>query len=162
MKVIIERLPETLEEFKEMKEMDLTKAENTCLMFLCALNLFVKDRDTGVAAINILKGPVELNSHEINFLKDRFMDKSYLPLAYFAGARPDNNYTPDQPYTLNLYDDPRPQDTEEGYFRLYLETAGADSKRAIKMRKKDDNWYIWEYPAIVMDIRKPKKDDPWA
>ena len=162
MKVVLDKIPANLEEFKSMKEMDLSKAENTCSMFLCALNLFIKDKDTGVEAINILKGPVNLNPHEISFLADRVRDKDYLGRMYFEGAKPENNYKPHEPFTLLFYPDGRPQDCEPGYMRLYLQTSGADNKRAIKLRQKDGKWYIWEYPGIVMDVRKPAAEDPWA
>lgn len=161
-KLILGKIPSNLEEFKSMKEMDLTKVENTCAMFLCALDLFIRDRNTGVEAINILKGPVDLNPHEISFLADRVRDKAYLARMYFEGARPDNNYAPSQPLTIIFYPDGRPKDCEPGYIRLYLKTAGADAKRAIKLRQKGDQWYIWEYPGIVMDVRKPVVEDPWA
>ena len=161
-KVIINKLPTNLEEFKSMSQMDLTKPENTCAMFLCALNLFVQDKSTGIEAINILKGPVDLNTYETNFIADRLRDKTYLPLIYFEGAKPDNNYQPTTPYTLIFYPDGRPQDIESGYMRLYLKTAGADAPRAIKLRQKGNEWFIWEYPGIVMDVRKPAQEDPWA
>lgn len=162
MRVIFEKIPLNLEEFEAMGQMDLTKPENTCAMFLCAFNLFVKEKTVGIEAINLLKGPATLNSYEINFLTDRIRDKKYLPMIYFEGAKPENNYTPTLPYTLIFYPDLRPQDCESGYIRLYLKTAGADSPRAIKLRQKDNNWYLWEYPGIFMDVRKPVKEDPWA
>ncbi len=162
MKVVLDKIPENLDEFKSMKEIDLTKPENTCAMFICALDLFIKNKNTGIEAINILKGPVALNQHEISFLSDRVRDKAYLARVYFEGAKPENNYTPDKPFTLLFYPDGRPQDCEAGYMRLYLQTSGADSKRAIKLRQKDKNWYIWDYPGIVTDVRKPAAEDPWA
>lgn len=161
MKVVIEQLPQSLEAFKAMPQFDLSQPENTCALFLCALNLFVQDRELGVEAINLLKGPKPLSPFDINFLRDRVMDKPYLPLIYFEGANPENDYQPDEPLTLLFYEDQRPQDIEAGYLRLYLETSGADSKRAIKLRQKDDQWFIWDYPGIVMDVRKPKKDSDW-
>ena len=88
------------------------------------------------------------------------MDKEYLPLSYFEGCKPANNYQPDLPYTLKFFDNPRPQDTEEGYKKLYLRNPGADSLRFIKLRQKDENWYIWEYSGILMDIRKPLNENP--
>lgn len=162
MNVIIDQLPAGLEEFLAMKQMDLTAPENTCAMFLCALHLFIQNAEEGIEAMNALKGPAPLSSHDIQFLKDRVMDKPYLAQMYFEGATPDNNYEPDRPLTLKLYDDGRPQDVEEGYLRLYLQTAGADSKRAIKLRAKGDEWLVWEYPGILLDVRKPKQEDPWA
>lgn len=156
------KLPDNIEDFKAMDLMDLTKAENTCTMFLCALHLFVKNRDEGVEAFNLLKGPSPLSAHEISFLADRVRDKAYLPLIYFVGATPDNNYTPNVPYRLEFHDDQRPQDVEEGYLRYYFKTTGADAARAIKLRRKGDSWYLWEYPGMVMDVRKPHDEDPWA
>lgn len=162
MKVVLEKCPATIEEFNAMDQMDLTKPENTCAMFICALNLFVENKELGVEAINILKGPVDLNQHEISFLRDRLMDKPYLPLAYFEGAKPDNQYQPELPLTIKFYEDQRPQDSEPGFMKLYLQTSGADSKRAIILRQKGDEWFIYQYPGIVMDIRKPSELDPWA
>ena len=144
-----------------MPQFDLRQPENTCALFLCALNLFVHDREAGVEAINLLKGPKPLSPFDINFLRDRVMDKPYLPLVYFEGATPDNDYQPDMPLTLKLFEDQRPQDVEPGYLRLYLHTMGADSKRAIQLRQKDNQWFIWDYPGIVMDVRKPKKESDW-
>ena len=158
-------LPATIEEFTALPEInDLTKPENTAALLIAAFELFVHDPEAGVAAINCLKGPVKLSNHDIAFLKDRFSDKPYLPRAYFLGATPQNNYTPQLPYTLEFYPDQRPQDYGEDYKRLYLKTAGADSPRAIVLRKKASapEWFVWEYPAIVMSIRVPAEQDPWA
>lgn len=162
MKVTFSALPQTLEEFSALPQMDLTKPENTAAMFLCALNLFVNDRDAGVSAINLIKGPEELSTRDIAWLKDRLSDKLYLPLAYFEGATPKNNYSPNEPYTLVFSSDPRPQDVEKGYMRLFISTTGADSPRSIKLREHNGNWYLWEYPGILVGIRKPASEDPWA
>ena len=98
----------------------------------------------------------------MQFVRDRLRDKTYLPLAYFDGAAPENNYTPSEPYTLRLYPDSRPQDCESGYMRLYLKTAGANSNRPIKLRQKGDEWFLWEYSSVLSGIRIPAGDDPWA
>ena len=63
---------------------------------------------------------------------------------------------------LNVLDDPRPQDIEPGYLRVYLRTAGADSPRPMRLRKKGENWYLWEYSSILTGIRMPAAEDPWA
>jgi hypothetical protein len=162
MSVIFTALPNSLHEFIQLPQQDLKDPEHTCALFLCALKLFVANREEGVAALNILKGPSPLSTYDIHWYADRLMDKNYLPLAYFEGATPQNNYTPSLPYTLHFFPDPRPQDCEAGYMRLYLKTAGADSPRAIRLRKKGDNWYLWDAPAIMTGVRIPAKEDPWA
>lgn len=162
MAVTFNALPSSLEEFTALAKGKLTDPENTCALFLCALNLYVSDRDAGLLAIDILRGPRPMSGYDKQFIRDRLMDKKYLPLAYFEGATPQNNYTPNEPATLRLYPDKRPQDVEEGYIRLYLVTAGADSPRGIKLRKKGDEWFLWEYSSVMMSMRIPANEDPWA
>ena len=158
----VSSVPTTSELFSALPQNDLSKPENTCVMFLLALALYLKDSDAGVAALNTLRGPRPLSNYDIQFLRDRLCGKSYLPLAYFGGATPANNYVPSTPLTLEVIADSRPQDIEEGYLRLFLKTAGADSPRPIKLRQKGDFWYLWEYSSILSGIRIPSEADAWT
>ena len=155
-------IPATLAEFSALPQTDLSQPENTCAMFLLALKLYTKDKDAGVEAVNLLRGPRPLSNYEVQFLRDRLRDKTYLPLAYFDGATPENNYVPSNPLTLEVIADSRPQDIEEGYLRLFLKTTGADSPRPIKLRQKGDSWYLWEYSSILSGIRIPSEADAWT
>ena len=155
-------IPTTIAEFSSLPQTDLSKPENTCAMLLLALELYTKNKDAGIEAVNLLRGPRPLSNYEIQFLRDRLRDKVYLPLAYFDGATPQNNYTPSTPLTLQVLPDPAPQYTEDGYLRVFLKTAGADSPRPVTLRRKGENWYLWEYSSILSGIRIPVKDDPWA
>ena len=110
MKMTVSSIPTTSEEFSALPQNDLSKPENTCAMFLLALALYLKDSDAGVAALNTLRGPRPLSNYDIQFLRDRLRGKSYLPLAYFSGATPANNYVPSIPLTLEVIADSRPQD----------------------------------------------------
>ena len=161
MTVTLNTLPATLSEFEALPR---STVEQVCAGFLCALNLYQKDKDAGVAAMNLLRGPRPMVPYDVQFLRDRLRGKEYLPLAYFEGATPENSYTPRQPYTLNVLSDPRPQDVEEGYIRVFLKTAGADSPRPMKLRCKPSTgeWFLWEYSSILSGIRMPAAQDPWA
>lgn len=164
MQINIQKMPTNLEDFKELEIMDLSKPENVCGLFLCALVLFDKDKEAGKEAMNIIRGPSPMSEYDFQFLKDRLRGKSYLPLAYFNGATPENNYKPNVPYVLDVQEDPRPQDIEQGYIRLYLKTAGADSPRSIRLRQKASTgqWFLNEYSSILTGIRIPKNKDPWS
>ena len=120
MLITLNQIPVTIQEFQTCPQLDLSKPENTWAMFLCALQLYIKDKDAGVEAMNMLRGPRPMAPYDIQFLRDRLRDKPYLPLAYFEGATPQNNYTPAQPYVLNVLPDPRSQDIEAGYIRVFL------------------------------------------
>ncbi len=162
MQEILNNLPTTLQEFQSLSQAALATPEQTCIMLLCALHLYVADKDTGISALNVIRGPRPMTPYDTQFLRDRLYDKPYLPLAYFQGATPQNNYQPDIPYMLDIRSDSRPQDVESGYIRVFLKTTGADSPRPIKLRQKGNQWFLWEYSSILTGIRIPVEKDPWA
>lgn len=46
------------------------------------------------------------------------------------------------------------------YAVLWIKSSGADHARQIKLRQKDDKWYLWEQ-MLLADIRKPASVDTW-
>ena len=163
MQITIQELPGSLQEFEALAG-ETRAPEKICALFLCALSLFDGDKDAGTAAMNLLRGPQPMTPYDQQFLRDRLRGKSYLPLAYFEGATPQNGYQPTIPYVLKVLADSRPQDMEPGYLRVFLKTAGADSPRPMKLRQKDSTgeWFLWEYSSILSGIRIPTAEDPWA
>ena len=163
MQVVIQKIPENLQEF-EILAVKGRQPEQICALLLCALSLFGKNMTDGVNAMNLLRGPKPMTPYDAQFLRDRLRGKAYLPLAYFEGATPENGYQPRVPYRLNVLADPRPQDIEPGYLRVFLKTAGADSPRPMKLRQKASTgeWFLWEYSSILSGIRIPAAEDPWA
>ena len=159
MQVTLNALPATLAEFEALPR---RTPEEVCAAFLCALKLYLSDKDAGVTAMNLLRGPRPMTPYDAQFLRDRLRGKEYLPLAYFEGATPENK--PRAPYVLNVLPDPRPQDIEDGYIRVFLKTAGADSPRPVKLRCKPSTgeWFLWEYSSPLSGIRIPAAQDPWA
>ena len=163
MQVTISKIPVSLQEFESLAAAGKQPAD-ICALFLCALALFDKNKTDGAQAMNLLRGPRPMTPYDQQFLRDRLRGKSYLPLAYFKGATPENGYNPPAPYILNVLADPRPQDVEPGYLRVFLKTTGADSPRPMKLRQKGSTgeWFLWEYSSILSGIRIPAAEDPWA
>ena len=161
MQVTINNLPTTMAEFEALPH---RTPEEVCAGFLCALNLYIKDKDAGIAAMNLLRGPRPMTPYDVQFLRDRLRGKEYLPLAYFDGAAPENSYIPPRPYVLSILPDPQPQNIEPGHCRVFIKTAGADSPRPIKLRQKPSTgeWFLWEYSSPLSGIRIPAAQDPWA
>ena len=158
-------LPESLAQMQALPEASLDTPFKTAALTVCALCAYGADKNIGKEMLNWLRGPRPLNGQDISFLNDRFRDgKSYIPFSYFVGASPENGYTPRTPYRLNVLADPRPQDIEPGYLRVFLKTAGADSPRPMKLRQKASTgeWFLWEYSSILSGIRIPAAEDPWA
>lgn len=87
MQVTLTAFPAGIAEFKAAAQMGLSAPENTCALFLCALELYIKN-DEGVEAMNMLRGPRPMTPYDVQFLRDRLRGREYLPRAYFNGATP--------------------------------------------------------------------------
>jgi len=83
-----------------------------------------------------------------------------LPNSYFLGTNPQNNYEPPVPYEVEVFEDQ--VNYVEGYERVLLQSSGADSKRLLVLRRKGNQYFVWDYPGILSGIRIPVKDDKWA
>ena len=132
-------LPESVAQMQALPEAAMDTPFKTAALTVCALCAFAADQAVGTELLNFLRGPRPLNGQDISFIKDRFRGgaRNYIIFSYFAGATPENNYTPAQPYTVTVTSDPHSYD-EENYARLYIACGGADSPRPIKLRKKAD------------------------
>ncbi len=156
-------LPESLAELQALPEASLDTPFKTAALTVCALCAYAADKQVGTEMLNWLRGPRPLNGQDISFLNDRFRDgKTYLPFTYFVGAVPDNNYTPTQPYTVEIRSN-HVSAEEAGYMKLFIPCGGADDPRPIKLRQRgsDGKWFLWEQ-YLLTGVRTPKAEDPWA
>lgn len=152
-----DKLPQSVEELKAMS--DLKDEYEVAAMVVLALCHYEKDVDKTIEMLNYLKGPIELSNIDKQFLRDRLVDKKYLMRSYLAGTSVENNYTPTIPYTITVRDNPYSY-SQDGYVTLYITSSGADSDRSVKLRKKADQYFLWQNNLMV-GIRLPKEEDPW-
>lgn len=156
-------LPENLAEMQALPEAALDTPFQTAALTVLALCAYAADQQTGQEMLNWLRGPRPLNGQDISFLNDRFRDgKTYLPFTYFAGATPDNSYTPTQPYIIRVNSN-HVSGEEQGYMKLFIPCGGADAPRPIKLRQRgsDGKWFLWEQ-YLLTGVRTPKAADLWA
>ena len=154
-------LPESLAQMQALPEAALTDPFQTAALTVCALCAYAASPEVGAEMLNWLKGPRPLSPYDISFLKDRFREGHHVPFSYFAGAAPDNDYTPSQPFTLTVEAGPY-ADANEGYKKLHIRSGGADNAREVVLRRKGDGtWLLWDQ-FLLVGIRKPKSEDPWA
>ena len=160
--VSFDRLPQSLAELKAMPQAALTDPFDVAALTVAALCRYPDSADDCIAMLDYLRGPRPLSVFETQFLRDRLTGKPYKPLSYFAGTSPQNNYTPQTPYRVTVYENmySRPQ---ENYLTLWLESSGADSPRQVQLRCKPSTgqWFLWDQ-MLLADIRVPASSDPWA
>ncbi len=160
-RVVFNSVPDTLETFTALPEAALSDPFDTAALTVLAFSVFPKNRELCYSMINYLRGPRPLSPMEEQFIRDRFMDTDYIPRSYFEGATPDNDYTPAQPLSIKILENPNSYNTE-GYAMMYINSSGADSPRNVQLRlAKDGKWYLWEQYVLV-GIRQPESQNPWA
>ena len=158
--IVFDHLPESVQDLQTFPEYALTSPFMAAALSVAICCNYAKDREEMYRMLDAIKGPRPLSPMEKQFLRDRLGGKEYVPFSYFAGTSPQNNYEPTKPYTITISDNPYSYQ-EENYVTLYITSSGADSPRSVKMRKKGEQWFLWEM-FFLPDIRKPAKDDEWA
>ena len=154
---------------EEIEDVDRTDPYSVVALLVHTLcNYDPEDTSTFYEMLQYLLGdyqPIsELTKQNI---KDRMLQNDkyeYIGESYFNGAVPENDYTPDVPYEIEVKENPY-TDSEEGYKKLYLKSNGADSPRPITLRlAKDGNYYVWgdSFMGLLADIKSPESDNPWT
>ena len=160
-KIVFRNLPSTFEEFTSLPQAALSTPFGTAAMTVLAFCYYPQNKDLALQMVNYLRGPRPLSGGDMSFIADRFRDSDYVPRSYFEGSTPANDYTPAEPYTIVVSENPYSYQNE-GYATLYITSGGADSPRSVQMRKaKDGKWYLWEQ-FILVGIRQPESANPWA
>lgn len=161
MQVILDVFPRTAEEIKLYLDGDFKSPFIVSALFVVALCVYAYDRDECFRIIDVLKGPQRLNAMERQFLHSRLMGKSgYMGRAFLMGATPENDYSPSTPHTVLFVDNPDIF-AEDGYATLLVHTGGSDRPRPLKLRQKGEMWFLWQYAALLADLKMPVSLDPW-
>ena len=155
-------LPTTVQELMALREASLDSPYKTTALTLLALLQFEHDPDTCYAMLDALRGPDPMSAYAKNFIKERLAGKRYKVKSFFAGATPENGYTPATPYTITVSANPH-SFPEENWATMFVRSAGADGPRQIKLRRKPstNQWFLNDI-LCLNNIREPPAEDPWA
>ena len=161
--VVFNSIPGSLAEFAALPQAAMQTPFDTAAMVVLAYGVYKADKNLSIAMINHLKGPQPLSNREISFIADRMAQNGkidFIDESYFNGATPQNNYTPTEPYTVTVSENPYSYQ-EPSYAVMWIKSGGADSPRQVKMRQaKDNKWYLWE-DMLLGDIRPPESTNLW-
>lgn len=155
-------IPKNLEELKALPESKLDTAFKTTALVMITLMNYAENPEATHEMLTFLKGPEKFDTPEQAFLKERIGDKKYFMSSFFEGATVENNYTPTMPYKITVSENPYSFD-EENWATIWVKSAGGDSPRPIKLRKKPSTgeWFLNDIQCLS-EIRLPVADNPWA
>lgn len=111
--VTFTNIPSDYAEFETVYTQFLGKTPHgAAAMMPMAMEMYRRDRDTGLQCLKLLCYPTNVNSVtsilNTKFGASQFAPsndpylQSYLPAAVLKGATPDNGYTPQRPYTVEM------------------------------------------------------------
>lgn len=159
---IFEKLPENLDELKALPEASLDSPYKTAALAVAIFCAYGKNPDATIEMLDWLMGPEEVSTYKKQFFKERLSGKLYKPFSFFAGASPENGYTPTAPYTITVTSNDY-SFVDENWATMYVKSSGADSERPIKLRKKPSTGqYFVNDIQCFSDIKIPVAEDPWA
>ena len=165
--VVFATMPESLAQLMELPQSALKHPGDTAALLIAALCVYPLNVEECKAMIDYLRGPNPMSARDHIFLRDRMAQNNKAPFlgaSYLNGATPQNEYTPSEPYTVVLSDNPYSY-SQEGIVKLFAKSGGADTARPLSMRQaKDGKWYLWgtEYHTLLADIRAPESRNPWV
>ena len=156
-------IPTSLAELQSLPEASLDSPYKTAALTVLVMCAYEQHTDAVLEMIDWLNGPNDVSGQTKQFLRDRLSGKYYKPYSFFKGATVENNYTPTTPYTITVSSNPY-SFTEEGWARILVKSAGADSERFIQLRSKPSTgqWFLNNSFDFLADIRTPAAADPWA
>ena len=152
-------LPATLAELVASPYNDLRTPINTAALFIVALNTYSQNREESIAMINHLRGSNPMSTDDVCFLDESLAKnnaENRMARSYLEGATTQNGYTPSQPNTVVIIDNPytylATNNGAKEYAHLLIQRGGTDNPRSITMRNVGGLWYLWEYAVLLNEI----------
>lgn len=165
-------IPTSLEEFDTKYNTLAVTPEGAIVMFLAAMDIYAQNEELGKKCFGLCFHPEnrngdEPNNHFLSFMRSRFHSGSgqwWIARSYFDGAKPENGYSPKEPFTLKMKsrvnDDDYLTSMDADVEKRWLQSSGADSERAVQVLRVrgEDLYYIFEYGGLPSQIRRPKRN----
>ncbi len=159
---VFKSTPKTLEELKQLPEASLDTPFKTTALVMLALCSYKDNPEETYKMLDFLNGPETVNPYTKQFLSDRLKGKEYVVRSFFKGSSKTNDYTPTEPYTIDVMANPYSFDNAT-YATLWLQSSGADNPRSVALRQKPSTgeWFVRDIQCLG-DIRTPDSQNPWA
>jgi len=166
--VSFKEMPQTVKQFVELRNKIATTPEGGATMFIIALKMYEKNTEIGKQCIVIATDRSRLQvgntyknfqlfATDMNRIKRQIEQYPYVPNSYFMGASPSNSYKSKRPYKLTFSSNPYSGNIDEGNFKIFVKSYGADSPRPIRMIKNNKGyWKAKEWSTIIMGVSKPE------
>ena len=104
--VTFNRFPVSLEEFKKVQEQIGEEPQGAVALELMAAEMYRRDRALGLKCLELCNVSSNVNIQVSRwkelFSDDKYYARPYQIAAFLKGAKPDNDYKPDEPYKVEM------------------------------------------------------------
>lgn len=163
--------PKNLDEWKQMQERLGYEPQGAAALQVMAFELFNNNRDDGEEALRLNNTATNYNStierlREI-MGKDKYYARPYIAWAMLDGARPENGYKVDPPYSIKMKVDPNKKYQESLLLHgtviyLLIDSKGWDTNwRGVEVVKPEGSKYfvVCNCPAMYTQCKEAKTSD---
>ena len=162
-KVTFTHNPEGYNEFSTVYSEFLGKTPHgAAAMIPMAIELYGRNTATGERCIKLLWGEVnaldvirildtKMRASEYSPANDEYLQR-YLPAALLKGAKPENAYTPEEPYTVQMLPNNTPASGVYSY--LYILSEGWDTNiRGVELKNVGNLYIVSNAPACYTQCK---------
>ena len=164
--VTIDHLPQTTDEFVELRNKVATTPEGGAALFVVALLVLTDDSELGEQLITIALDRNNLQASGQGYqgfrphgsqqyhLK-RVKERPHLPLSYVAGTKAADGYKAALPYQFSFSTN-RFSKQAEDRVKIFIASSGADTPRPLTMKRNDKGiWKVLEWSSLSVGVRQP-------
>ncbi len=165
--ITFDKIPQTVEEFLELRGKLAKTPEGGATMMLVALLGYANDKKLGRKFLTIALHRDELQKgndykgysprNAMNYHFGRF--KNHWPYAYLKNAKIENGYKVQPPYTVVASRDKRSGKDASGKVKIYLDVAGFRPRGVTMQVNSKGIWKATYVSSFFLDVPLPKKAD---
>jgi hypothetical protein len=166
-------MPQSAEEFEEMRNQMATTPEGGAAMFVLAMNVYAQNHDLGLQCLLLMSeqtnfgqgtGSGSYKGYRLNTIRVQEWDgrlggaKGHIAHTYILGTSHTNNYAlPAMPWTVEIeIGKNKYAPVTDTQAKLFVRCTGADSMRPMTLKKNDKGiWKAHEYSSLQVGVKAP-------
>ena len=165
----IDRIPESVEEFVQLRDKIAHTPEGGGAIIVLALLAYAGDEDIGKQCLTIAvdrsglqESPTgyqgwQVRTSRLQLVASQLAKQRYIPRSYVQGARPENHYAlPALPAVLTFSHNRYSGDRDGDEFKVFISCSGAATPRPVTLRKNERGiWKAAEWSSLIVGVQAP-------
>lgn len=171
--VTLEAVPESVEQFVELRDKLAGTPEGGAACFVAALLAFSHSQEVGLQCLtvaidqsNVIRGNVYQGyapGGSVMYHVERITGYNmwpYLGFAYLKGSKASSNYQASPPYLVDMYRQKNSGSDASGQVKVFINLDGLRA-RPITLKRNDKGiWKAYEFSSLMLNVNPPANTKP--